>query len=113
MRLGFLTAHPLLLQKVDLHTANTNLQCSSTTQALALLLLEHWGIEGFLQHTDRVADFYRDKRDKIERVARKWLDGLADWVCFPFWIHHCRLRMLKMCSVTIIIRVPLRHLSRL
>lgn len=80
MRIGFISGAKELLSIVDLITANTNLQPSSTTQAIVLVLLDRWGIEGFLAHTRRVAQFYRDKRDMFERVAHKHLDGLATWV---------------------------------
>ena len=80
MRLGFMTAAPAIVEIVDLHTANSNLQPSSLAQAIALTLLEHWGHDGFIQHTTRVAEFYRIKRDMFEIVAHKHLDGLASWV---------------------------------
>ncbi|GAA6055551.1 hypothetical protein JCM3770_006782 [Rhodotorula araucariae] len=80
MRLGFVTGPKELLEVIDLHTANTNLQPSSTTQAMVLVLLNKWGLDGFLAHTRRVAAFYKDKRDMFEQVAHKYLDGLATWV---------------------------------
>ncbi|GAA5912662.1 hypothetical protein JCM5296_006047 [Sporobolomyces johnsonii] len=80
MRLGFLTAAKPLVDIVDLHTSNTNLQPSSTTQAMVLVLLNKWGLDGFLAHTRRVAAFYKAKRDMFEKVAHKYLDGLATWV---------------------------------
>ncbi|GAA5877268.1 hypothetical protein JCM16303_006222 [Sporobolomyces ruberrimus] len=80
MRLGFLTAAKPLVDIVDLNTSNTNLQPSSTTQAIVLVLLNKWGLDGFLAHTRRVAAFYKEKRDMFERVAHKHLDGLATWV---------------------------------
>ncbi|BGP36336.1 hypothetical protein JCM10449v2_000236 [Rhodotorula kratochvilovae] len=80
MRLGFATGPKELLDVMDLHTANTNLQPSSTTQAMVLVLLNKWGLDGFLAHTRRVAAFYKDKRDMFEKVAHKYLDGLATWV---------------------------------
>ncbi|GAA5972634.1 hypothetical protein JCM11641_002947 [Rhodosporidiobolus odoratus] len=80
MRLGFLTAAKPLADIIDLHTSNTNLQPSSTTQAMVIVLLNKWGLDGFLAHTRRVAAFYREKRDMFEGVAKKYLDGLATWV---------------------------------
>ncbi|GAA5850714.1 hypothetical protein JCM3766R1_000183 [Sporobolomyces carnicolor] len=80
MRLGFLTAAKPLVDIVDLNTSNTNLQPSSTTQAIVLVLLNKWGLDGFLAHTRRVAAFYKSKRDMFEKVAHKHLDGLATWV---------------------------------
>ncbi|KAM0755517.1 PLP-dependent transferase [Meredithblackwellia eburnea MCA 4105] len=80
MRLGFLSAAKPLVDIVDLHTANTNLQPSSTTQAIALVLLARWGHDGFLAHCHRVAAFYKAKRDMFEAKAHKHLDGIASWV---------------------------------
>ncbi len=80
MRLGFLTAAKELCDKVDLETSNTNLQSSSTTQAIVLVLLQKWGFDGFIAHTHRVAAFYKQKRDMFEAAAHKHLDGLATWV---------------------------------
>ncbi|GAA5985202.1 hypothetical protein JCM5350_004271 [Sporobolomyces pararoseus] len=80
MRLGFITAAKPLVDIVDLNTSNTNLQPSSTTQAIVLVLLNKWGLQGFLNHTKRVAAFYKSKRDMFEKIAHKHLDGLATWV---------------------------------
>ncbi|GJN92092.1 hypothetical protein Rhopal_005121-T1 [Rhodotorula paludigena] len=80
MRLGFVTGPKELIEIIDLHTANTNLQPSSTTQAMVSVLLHKWGLDGFLAHTRRVAAYYKDKRDMFGKVAHKHLDGLATWV---------------------------------
>lgn len=80
MRLGFVTGPKELLDVIDLHTSNTNLQPSSTTQAMVLVLLNKWGLDGFVAHTQRVAAFYKAKRDMFERVVHRYLDGLATWV---------------------------------
>ncbi|GAA5856269.1 hypothetical protein JCM8547_000846 [Rhodosporidiobolus lusitaniae] len=80
MRLGFVTGAKEIVDIMDLNTSNTNLQPSSTTQAMVVVLLHKWGIDGFLAHTRRVAAFYKEKRDAFEKVAHKYLDGLATWV---------------------------------
>jgi tryptophan aminotransferase len=80
MRLGFVSGAKPILDIIDLNTSNTNLQPSSTTQAMVVVLLNKWGYEGFVAHTERVAAFYKEKRDMFERVAHKYLDGLASWV---------------------------------
>jgi tryptophan aminotransferase len=38
------------------------------------------GIEGFIDHGERVAAFYASRRDKFEAIAKKHLDGIATWV---------------------------------
>lgn len=80
MRLGFVSGAKQILDIIDLNTSNTNLQPSSTTQAMVVVLLNKWGYDGFVAHTERVAAFYKDKRDMFEKVAHKYLDGLASWV---------------------------------
>ncbi|KAK4702508.1 tryptophan aminotransferase, partial [Phenoliferia sp. Uapishka_3] len=80
MRLGFISAAKPLVDAVDLMTSNTNLQGSSTTQAIALALLNHWGLKGFFEHTARVAAFYKSKRDMFEAAAHEHLDDVATWV---------------------------------
>ncbi|KAK7006260.1 Aminotran-1-2 domain-containing protein [Favolaschia claudopus] len=80
MRLGYMTAAPQLCAAVNMITSNTNLQPSTLTQIIAYSLLSRWGPEGFLAHCRGVAAFYRSRRDMFERVARKHLEGLAEWV---------------------------------
>ncbi|KAJ6552534.1 pyridoxal phosphate-dependent transferase [Mycena sp. CBHHK59/15] len=79
MRLGYMTAHPLLCNSVNIITSNTNLQPPSLTQIMAYKLLSQWGPEGFLAHCRGVAAYYRARRDVFECVAYKHLEGLAEW----------------------------------
>ena len=60
-------------------TATANLQTSTLTQEIASILLRSWGYDGFITHTYRVSDFYRQKRDAFERALRTHLNGLAEW----------------------------------
>ncbi|CAO1626947.1 unnamed protein product [Sympodiomycopsis kandeliae] len=86
MRLGFMTAHPTFITAVDHATASANLQTSGVAQAVALAAFERWGHEGFLQHCDRVSQFYKERRDRFESMARKVLGGnssrgaVAEWI---------------------------------
>lgn len=57
----------------------SNLQPPSLTQVLALRLLREWGYTGLSAHADRIAQFYRAKRDVFESLMRKHLEGLAEW----------------------------------
>ena len=57
-----------------------NLHPSSISQVVAYKLLENWGVEGFLSHSDAVAAFYAERREKFEAFAHKHLKGLASWV---------------------------------
>lgn len=83
MRLGYLTAHPTFVKGIDLITGVANLSTSGAAQCIALAILEHWGVDGFLQHADRVATFYRDRRDRFEAAARRVLGrgpAVAEWI---------------------------------
>ncbi|KAK4155643.1 pyridoxal phosphate-dependent transferase [Chaetomidium leptoderma] len=79
MRIGVLTTSPPILQKVNMITANTNLQAPSTSQVLLFALLRHWGHAGFLAHTAQTAAFYRRKRDVFVAAAARHLTGKATW----------------------------------
>ncbi|KAF9001590.1 pyridoxal phosphate-dependent transferase [Cyathus striatus] len=80
IRIGFASGPEPLLSAIDRHTATSNLQVSSFTQAVVQTLLESWGYDGFVRHTERVSAFYREKRDVFEKAMKKYLNGLAEWV---------------------------------
>ncbi|KAL1407665.1 hypothetical protein Q8F55_007098 [Vanrija albida] len=80
LRLGYATGPKDILHAIDVQHAGSNLHTSSLSQATALRLLQHWGIDGFLNHATNVAKFYRERRDLFEAAAHKYLDGLATWV---------------------------------
>ena len=80
IRIGWATGPKRLIEVIDLHTASANLQPNSTSQAIVQKLCEHWGIEGLLQHVERVAKFYKIKRDAFEKAAEKYMKDIATWV---------------------------------
>ncbi|KAF8972143.1 PLP-dependent transferase [Flammula alnicola] len=79
IRIGFASGPETLLNAIDQHTATSNLQTSSLTQAIVYKLLDSWGHEGFRIHTENVASFYAAKRDIFESAMKKYLTGLAEW----------------------------------
>ncbi|XP_022084401.1 kynurenine/alpha-aminoadipate aminotransferase, mitochondrial-like [Acanthaster planci] len=79
MRVGFLTGPKYLLQRVNMHMQASVLHTGGMAQMLIFKLLEQWGMEGFLNHTDKVAAFYEERRDMIMESADRWLRGLAQW----------------------------------
>ncbi|KAF8715319.1 hypothetical protein AX14_012622 [Amanita brunnescens Koide BX004] len=93
IRIGFASGPEAILTAMDRHTSTANLQASSLTQMITLKLLENWGYDGFLTHTKRVSEFYREKRDVFERAMKKYLDGLAEWntpeAGMFFWFKLC------------------------
>ena len=46
---------------------------------LALTLFNHWGHTGFLEHCDRAATFYRQRRNAFAAAAERNLHGRATW----------------------------------
>ncbi|KAF5359362.1 hypothetical protein D9756_003592 [Leucocoprinus leucothites] len=61
-------------------TATSNLQVSSLTQVIAAKLLVSWGYDGFKTHTERVSEFYREKRDVFQAAMKQYMDEYAEWV---------------------------------
>jgi DNA-binding transcriptional MocR family regulator len=98
LRFGFATGPARLIERINVHvghyliaelgvvltlgkkTAASNLQGSSTVQAIVQALFNAWGYDTFMEHTRRVASLYRAKRDIFERAMQRHLTGLAEWV---------------------------------
>ncbi|KAJ9115906.1 hypothetical protein QFC22_005049 [Naganishia vaughanmartiniae] len=80
MRLGFATGPTPIMKAMDVLTSAANLQPNGMSQAIAYRLLRHWGIKGFQEHSQRVAQFYADRRNQFEAIAKRHLDGIATWV---------------------------------
>uniref|UniRef100_A0A8C3HPP3 Kynurenine/alpha-aminoadipate aminotransferase, mitochondrial n=1 Tax=Chrysemys picta bellii TaxID=8478 RepID=A0A8C3HPP3_CHRPI len=79
LRIGFLTGPKPLIDRVILHIQVSTMHTSTFTQLMIAQLLQQWGEKGFLEHVDRVVEFYRVQRDAMLAAADKWLKGLADW----------------------------------
>ncbi|KAG6818336.1 hypothetical protein H0H93_005905 [Arthromyces matolae] len=80
IRIGFASGPKPLLNAINNHTATSNLQVSSLTQVIIYKLLESWGYETFITHTEKVSQFYEAKRNVFEAAMRRHLSGLAEWV---------------------------------
>ncbi|KAK7682478.1 hypothetical protein QCA50_014278 [Cerrena zonata] len=79
IRIGFTSGPAALVTALDSHTATANLQVSSLTQVITATLLNSWGYDEFLKHTETVSQFYKGKRDVFEAAMQKHLGGLAEW----------------------------------
>jgi kynurenine/2-aminoadipate aminotransferase len=77
MRVGFVTGPTPLTMRIMLHNQASVLHCSAFTQMMALVLLQHQGQEGFLQHIRSVRAFYRSQRDALVAAATEHLTGLC------------------------------------
>ncbi|KAI9480238.1 pyridoxal phosphate-dependent transferase [Zychaea mexicana] len=80
IRIGWVTGPKVLVERINLHTMSTNLQPAGVPQLMAYGLLAEWGYDGFFAHVDRVANFYRERRDVFEESLERHLKGLAEWV---------------------------------
>ncbi|PPR02666.1 hypothetical protein CVT24_002149 [Panaeolus cyanescens] len=79
MRIGCASGPKTLIDAIDRHTETSNLQVATLTQMIAFKLLDQWGFEGFITHTQRVSAFYRERRDMFEDAMRQHLTGLVEW----------------------------------
>ncbi|KAJ3097175.1 hypothetical protein HDU97_005094 [Phlyctochytrium planicorne] len=79
VRLGWVTGPKPLVDRIVLHAQATLLHTSGVSQMLVYHILNRWGQEGFLAHSDRVATFYSDKSKVFLEAAEKHLKGLAVW----------------------------------
>lgn len=79
LRIGFVTGPKPLINRVVLHIQSSTMHTSTFTQLMVVELLQQWGQSGFLQHVDRVIEFYSKQRDAMQLSAERWLKGLVDW----------------------------------
>ncbi|KAJ2917040.1 hypothetical protein MD484_g3390, partial [Candolleomyces efflorescens] len=101
-RLGWVTGPSVILTAIERHNASTVVQPSSLSQMVLLKLLQTWGLEGFLEHAEKTALFYRERRDVLAGHLERHLrlsdqrdenDGggcLAEWrvpdASMFFWV---------------------------
>lgn len=79
LRLGVVTAHKDILEKMSLHVQCTSLQPSSLSQVLIYKLFESWNEEKFEHHFNDIQKFYCQRRDIMIAGLEKHLSGLAEW----------------------------------
>uniref|UniRef100_A0A8D3DET0 Kynurenine/alpha-aminoadipate aminotransferase, mitochondrial n=1 Tax=Scophthalmus maximus TaxID=52904 RepID=A0A8D3DET0_SCOMX len=79
LRIGFVTGPKPLVERVVLHIQASTMHTSTFTQLMVSQLLHSWGREGFLQHIDRLIEFYRKQRDAMITSADRWLKDVAEW----------------------------------
>ncbi|XP_043472014.1 kynurenine/alpha-aminoadipate aminotransferase, mitochondrial-like, partial [Leptopilina heterotoma] len=90
LRLGVVTAHKDILEKMSLHIQCTSLHPSSLSQVLVYKLFESWDQEKFQNHFKSIQNFYRQRRDMMLAAIEKHLTGLAEWTIpnagMFFWV---------------------------
>ncbi|GAB1865947.1 Kynurenine/alpha-aminoadipate aminotransferase mitochondrial [Camponotus japonicus] len=82
LRVGIVTAHKDIVQKLILHMDNSTIQASSLSQMLLYKLFEVWEPQKFEEHFKDIQKFYRERRDTMLAMVEKHLTGLAEW-CVP------------------------------
>ncbi|PSR72348.1 hypothetical protein PHLCEN_2v11796 [Hermanssonia centrifuga] len=78
-RLGFVSGPQAIVRAMDDHSTVANLQPNSLAQVIALSIFSRWGYKGFSEHTERVSEFYRKKRDVFQAAMERHLAGIAEW----------------------------------
>ena len=75
LRLGFVTGPKPLLRHLMLHMQASVLHTSSLSQVMVSELLDIWGQEGFLEHTEKVQKFYKSRREVMVKAANDHIKG--------------------------------------
>ncbi|XP_021962290.1 kynurenine/alpha-aminoadipate aminotransferase, mitochondrial [Folsomia candida] len=79
LRVGFATGPKELIRVLELSLQASVLHASSLSQVLVHGILKSWGIHGFVNHTTKVKQFYKRRRDLMVASVEKHLKGLAEW----------------------------------
>ncbi|XP_015429217.1 PREDICTED: kynurenine/alpha-aminoadipate aminotransferase, mitochondrial-like [Dufourea novaeangliae] len=79
IRLGFITAAAPLIVSIELHLQSSHLHAPTLSQVILYKLLKVWGYDGLMSHFMGIRYFYKRRRDIIATLARKHLNGLADF----------------------------------
>ncbi|XP_032664483.1 kynurenine/alpha-aminoadipate aminotransferase, mitochondrial-like [Odontomachus brunneus] len=79
LRMGAVTAHKKIVDKIIIHMENSVLHASSMSQMLLYKLFDIWDKPKFETHFKNVQRFYRERRDVMLTSMEKHLTGLAEW----------------------------------
>ncbi|KAK8736455.1 hypothetical protein OTU49_005014 [Cherax quadricarinatus] len=79
LRIGYVTGPKPLIERIVLHAQVSVLHAPAMSQVLVSELLQIWGVDGFLKHTQTVQEFYLKQRDAMLQAAHKHLEGLCEW----------------------------------
>ncbi|XP_033736617.1 kynurenine/alpha-aminoadipate aminotransferase, mitochondrial-like [Pecten maximus] len=79
MRIGFVTGPKPVVDRLTYHLMCSSMQASGLSQMTLAMILKEWGLDGFLDHTDKTAKFYENRCQLCLKAAKKHLTGLAEW----------------------------------
>ncbi|KYM78913.1 Kynurenine/alpha-aminoadipate aminotransferase, mitochondrial [Atta colombica] len=89
-RVGAITAHKDIINRLVIHIASSILHASCLSQMFLYKLFENWRQQEFEQHFKEIQKFYRERRDMMLTIIEKHLTGLAEWYIpqggMFFWI---------------------------
>ncbi|KAJ3106994.1 hypothetical protein HK100_003655 [Physocladia obscura] len=80
LRVGWVSGPKPLVDRIILHSQSSILHASGISQLLVYKTVQHWGLQGFFEHTQNVSKFYKQKGDVFLASAERHLKGLAEWV---------------------------------
>ncbi|KAJ3274095.1 hypothetical protein HDV01_003588 [Terramyces sp. JEL0728] len=78
-RIGWVSAAPAFIERIVLHGMVTDIHPSGLSQQIIYSILNSWGIDGFVQHTRQITEYYKQRRDIFQKALQKHLAGLATW----------------------------------
>lgn len=78
-RVGWVTCHPKLAQKISMAPTGSIFGFSSFTQVAVSKLFDAWGMDGFNAFLSRLQRSYGHKAAVAEVAARQHLAALAEW----------------------------------
>ncbi|XP_029170892.1 kynurenine/alpha-aminoadipate aminotransferase, mitochondrial-like isoform X2 [Nylanderia fulva] len=79
IRVGIVTAHKDIVEKLIMHLDNSTVHTSALSQMLVYKLFQVWEPQQFEEYFKDIQKFYRERRDIILTLAEKHLTGLAEW----------------------------------
>ncbi|XP_018053461.1 PREDICTED: kynurenine/alpha-aminoadipate aminotransferase, mitochondrial-like isoform X2 [Atta colombica] len=85
-RVGAITAHKDIINRLVIHIASSILHASCLSQMFLYKLFENWRQQEFEQHFKEIQKFYRERRDMMLTIIEKHLTGmltliLKDFLC--------------------------------
>jgi DNA-binding transcriptional MocR family regulator len=80
LRMGFMTAHPLFVERIELHKQVTDLHSSGASMMILWKTLELLSYEGFLQNCIKVSLFYKERGTVFCNLVDKYLAGKVEYV---------------------------------
>ncbi|KAL3154213.1 hypothetical protein ABBQ32_013719 [Trebouxia sp. C0010 RCD-2024] len=79
MRLGWVTAHPDMLQKICFALHASTMGPCSFTQVVMYELLDAWGRESLISHVKKMQTDYKNRAAIVQEAAEKQLAKYAEW----------------------------------